>query len=290
MRRAAWVSDNGWTVAFDAKGPFYLTELTSTLGATAETSRAPRQDGVTTWHTALDARTVNLTGGMWIFGDRLHPAKAEYDRQRACLHQAFAPNRWGTLTYYKEDEAVQVRCRPIATPTIGSPAGTYSTIDITFTTDSPYWESAEEIVETLGVITRLWRFTWTPIKEPMGAFSPYATGSNPTGVDIYPIIEVYTTSQYVTVSNLDTGEFVTIEHAIAEGQKLVIDMQDVTAILWERDESGGYHEKEDVSHWMSLDSTPWCLKPGGNRLTISNEAPEDTPVAYVRYRIPSLGV
>ena len=45
-----------------------------------------------------------------------------------------------------------------------------------------------------------------------------------------------------------------------------------------------------MSHWMSLDSTPWCLKPGGSRITISNEAPEDTPVAYVRYRIPSLGV
>ena len=43
----------------------------------------------------------------------LRPAPAAYDRQRAWLAQTFAPNRWGILTYHKEDEAVQVRCRPL---------------------------------------------------------------------------------------------------------------------------------------------------------------------------------
>lgn len=296
MRKVSWVSESGYTVVFegagpyDSPGPYYFRELTSDLGATAETTRAPRQDGVTTWHVALDSRTVNLVGSMWVFGDRLHPAAAEYDRQRAFLAAAFAPNRWGVLTYYREDGAVQVRCRAAATPTFGPAVGTFATIDITLAADSPYWESAEETVEVVGVIRKLWHFPWHPVREPMGVYNPFAVTPNPTDVDIYPTIEVYSTGQYVTVENTDLGEFVTIEHPIAEGQKLVIDMSDVSAFLWERDGQGVYHRREDVSHWMSLDSTPWCLKPGGNHLAIRNDKPEDTPVAYIRYRVPSLGV
>ena len=61
MRSVAWISDNGRTCTFEGggpyerPGPYYFRELTSDLSATAETSKAPRQDGVTTYHTALDA-------------------------------------------------------------------------------------------------------------------------------------------------------------------------------------------------------------------------------------------
>ena len=296
MRYVSWVSDSGRVCTFEGggpyerPGPYYFRGLTSDLGATAETVRAPRQDGVTTYHVALDARTINLTGSMLVYGNAAHPARAAYDRARAWLAQTFAPNAWGILTYYKEDEAVQVRCRPQATPTISDPVGTFSTVDITFVADSPYWESAEEHVEAIGVIQKLWRFPWSPVRSPMGTFSPFASIVNPTDVDIYPVVEVFSTGQYVTVSKLDTGEQVTIEHPIEEGQKLVIGMEDVTAWLWERDASGVYQRKEDVSHWMSLDSTPWALTPGANELAVKNDVPEDTPVSYIRWRVPSLGI
>ena len=295
-RSAAWISDSGWTVTFsgtgpyDGGGPFYFRRLESDLGATAETSRAPRQDGVTTWHTALDARTVNLTGGMWVLGDKSHPAPAQFDRMRSYLHQAFAPSRWGTLIYYREDGAVQLRCRPIATPTLGESVGTYCTIDISFTSDSPYWESAEEQVVCVGAIQKFWHFPWAPVRGPMGAFNRAAILENPTAELIYPTVEVYATGQYVTLTNAAAGASITIEHAIEDGQKLTVDLRDVTAYLYTLNESGVYGDAEDVSHWMSLDSEPWGLLPGRNRVTISNEVPEDTPLSYIRYRIPSLGV
>ena len=125
MRYVSWTSDNGRTCVFEgvgpyeSPGPYYFRELTSDLSATAETAKAPRQDGVTTYHAALDARTINLVGSMLVYGSKSSPAPAAYDRQRAWLAQTFAPNRWGILTYHKEDETVQVRCRPLATPTIG---------------------------------------------------------------------------------------------------------------------------------------------------------------------------
>lgn len=296
MRRVSWQSDNGRTITFegqgpaDSPGPYYLKELTSDLGATAETARAPRQDGVTTYYTALDARTINLEGWMWVAGDKFHPALAEYDRQRTMLHQAFAPNRWGILTYYREDGAVQVRCRPIATPTLGTPVGTFSSIDISFTADTPYWEAARESVICVGLIQKFWHFPWAPVRAAMGAFNRFAGIENTSEELIYPIVEIYSTGQVITLTNLTTGQAVTMEHAIAEGQKLVMDLRDVSAYLWSQDEAGDYTRMEDVSHWMSLDSEPWGLQPGVNQVAVTNDVPEDTPVAYFRYRIPSLGV
>ena len=291
MRSVVWIGDNGRTVAFEAgEGPYIFRRLTSDLGATAETARAPRQDGATTCYVALDTRTINLEGAMQIFGGPGRPALAEYDRARAWLCQALAPNRWGTLIYYKEDEAVQIRCRPMATPTIGSPTVTLSTVEVTFVTDSPYWETAEEYVVSVGAIQKFWHFPWAPVLAPMGAFNRFGSINNPSEELIYPTVEIFSTSRHVTLTNLTTGEFITIEHAIGEGQKLVVELRDVTAWLWELDSGGIYRQEEDVSHWMSLDSEPWGLRPGANQVVIANEEPEATPQAFIRYRVPSLGV
>lgn len=296
MRYASWISDNGRAVVFSGKapenggGPYFFSSISSDLGATAETSRAPRQDGVTTWGTALDARSINLVGGMWVFGSPTSPAAVEYDKARAYLHQAFAPNRWGTLTYYKEDAAVQVRCRPLATPTLGPHVGTYSTIDISFTSDSPYWETAKEYLVLVGIIQKFRRFPWAPVRGPMGAFNRFATIDNPSEELIYPTVDIYSTGQYITLTNQTTGQFVTIEHSIAANQKLTIDLRDVSAFLYTENGEGDYAAGEDVSHWMSLDSEPWGLHPGQNSIAVTNNVPEDTPVAYIRYRVPSLGV
>lgn len=296
MRRVSWESENGRTITFegagpaDSPGPFYFVEIASNLGATPETARAPRQDGQTTYHAALDPLNIELEGWMRVTGDRFRPALAEYDRQRALLHQAFAPNRFGILTYYKEDGAVRVRCRPVTTPTLGDPIGTYCPIGISFTADTPYWESATESVTCIGMIQRFLHFPWAPVRGPIGAYNRLAGIENPSEELIYPTVEVYTTGQEITLTNQTTGQSVTIEHAILEGQKLVVNLADVSAFLYTVNEAGDYANPEDVSHWMSLNSEPWGLIPGRNRVVVSNNIPEDTPIAYIKYRIPYLGV
>ena len=296
MRRVSWESENGRTITFegagpaDSPGPFYFVELESTLGSTPETARAPRQDGQTTYHTALDPLHIELEGWMWVTGDRFRPALAEYDRQRALLHQAFAPNRFGILTYYKEDGPVRVRCRPVTTPTLGDPIGTYCPIGISFMSDTPCWERATESVACIGIILRLMHFPWIPVRGPLGVYNRRAGIENTSEELIYPTVEVYTTGQKITLTNQTTGKFVTIEHAIAENQKLVVNLADVSAYLYTINEAGDYANPEDVSHWMSLDSEPWGLAPGKNQVVISNNIPEDTPISYIKYRIPYLGV
>ena len=71
---------------------------------------------------------------------------------------------------------------------------------------------------------------------------------------------------------------------------MVIHMQDASALLFERDDAGQWVESEDVSHWLTLDSDPWGLVPGDNTVGITGGTAQDTPVTYIQYRVPYLGV
>ena len=45
-----------------------------------------------------------------------------------------------------------------------------------------------------------------------------------------------------------------------------------------------------MSHWLTLDSDPWGLVPGDNTVAITGGTAQDTPVTYIQYRVPYLGV
>lgn len=289
MRSITWESDAGHTVHMGGVAPYLFRSLTDDLGATAEVSKAPRQHGHTTHYTALDVRTINITGSLVAYGSPTLDAQAAFDRHHAALCQAFAPHRWGLLTYHTEDGPRQVRCRPIATPTFGERKAYTCTLDIEFTTDSPFWESADLYVYPVGVRVKRWHF---PMCLPLvfGSLAPRGIIDNPTSEIIYPTIEVTSTAQLVTVTNETVGAHISINRPIGERQKMVIRMEDASAAIWTMDGEGVYQETEDVSHWLTLDSEPWGMMPGENVITISNEIPAETPLTYIKYRIPFLGV
>lgn len=297
MRSATWISDSGTTIKFcganprDRSAPYYFRRLTDSLGATAETVKTPRQDGQTTSYTSLGNRSIVLEGQLWVLGSLDAPIRQLRDRQRALLAQAFIPNTWGLLIYYTEDGARQIRARPVSKPTIteGDNPGLCN-ISIDFTTDAAYWSSTELYTEMAGGYTANWRFIWSPVSAPMGTYRPWAYITNNWVEPIYPTIEVYTTSRIVTLTNNTAGKSITINHPIEEGQKLVVEMEEVIVILWEMDKAGVYQEKEDVSHWLGLGSDPWQLIPGINHVIVSNENPNDAPISVISYRLPYAGV
>lgn len=271
-----------------AEPPYLFKSLTDDLGATAETSKAPRQHGQTTRFVALDGRSINITGSLVAIGSPTFWAQAAFDRHRAELCAAFAPHRWGTLTYHTEDGNRQIRCHPATTPTFGERFSITCTLDIEFVTDSPYWEASDLNVYAVGVKVRRWHF---PSHLPLvfGSLTAKAHICNPTAETVYPVVEVMSTAQLVTVTNETTGLHISVNRPIGAGQKMVLGMEDMSAAIWTQ-EDGAYREREDVSHWLSVDSDPWGLAPGENVISIANEHPEDTPVTYIKYRLPYLGV
>lgn len=291
MRSVTWESDDGHTVHMGATGPYYFKNLTDGVGTVAETFRAPRQSGQTTCFTALAARSFSITGAMEVFGNRGFPAQAAFDRAKSALCMALAPHRWGYLTYHTEDGDRRIHCRTVSTPGFGERVGrtTYCTLDIEFTADSSYWESSDLYTAAIGVRMDLWHF---PMALPtvFGSLTARASITNPTGEIIYPTVEITSTAQLVTITNVTAGKHISVNRPIGAGEKMIVGMEDASAAIWRRDAGGGWREFEDVSHWLTLDSDPWGLIPGENVISIDNEIPDDTPVTYIKYRLPYLGV
>ena len=290
MRYITWESDNGRTVEMSKSLPYLFGELTDRMGANAEISRAPRQDGQITHYATLATHTINVTGSVVAFGNKNNNAQAVFDRMKSDLSQAFAPNRSGLLIYHREDGDAQIRCRPLAIPTFGSRHNNSCTVDIELESDASFWEKSVTNLSTIGGQEKMWRFPMAFKPLVFGAFYPFGRIENPTAETIYPEIEITSTSQTVRVENSTTGLFIELNRPIMDNQKMVIQTEDASAAIWERTETGGWEEKENVSHWLTLDSNPWGLIPGVNVVKVSNEIPEETPITNIRYRLPVLGV
>lgn len=285
MRSVTFISDNGTTVHFGAVPPFYFNSLTDSLGATAESVKPPRSAGKRTYFVSLSERAIVLKGQLYPVGDRLTGAAKQRDFYKTHLGRAFLPNTWGLLIYHTEDGDKQIRCRATATPTVTEGENKLlSDISIDFDTDGALWESTDLHTAIIGGFIPMFYFPWSPRPAPMGLYAPRATVVNDWVEEIYPTVEIYSTSQTVTISNETTGAQMTINHPIGAGQKLVVDMADVYAVLWELDGGGNYVELEDVSQWLTNDSDPWGLAPGGNVISVINEDPNDTPLSYIQFR------
>lgn len=289
MRKAVWVSGRGHTLVFCDRPPYFFTRLTDSLGAEADTVKSPLQDGGTTQNVVLGQRSINLTGTAMVLGSRKDPVKKLIDRRKNEIAEALNPKYFGTLVYYTDDGARQIRCRPVALPTIGKPTANAMSIDVDFISDAPYWESAEQHHEVVGILQKLWRLPWH-LPMVYSCYKAKGTIENPAAEPIYPVVEIMSVSQLVRVVNVTTGKFVQINRPIAEGQKMVIDMGDYSATIYERGSGGAYVLKEDVSHWLTLDSEPVSLMPGKNVIDIKNEDPDNAPETIISYRNVFVGV
>ena len=289
-RTITWVSDTGMTVNMGAEPPYIFNYLTDRLGGNAETSRAPRQDGQTTHFVSLTPRTINIIGSLVAYGDKQNRAQAVLDRQKSELCRAFAPHRFGTLIYHRANGDVQIRCRPLSIPAFGERANNTCTVDIELESDVSMWETSEMYMQVIGEQQKLWRFPFAFAPLVFGTFAPVGFINNPTTEIIYPEVEIASTAQTVKVENVTTGMFIALNRPIEEHQKMVIQTEDASAAIWERNEAGEWVNIENVSHWLTLDSDPWGLVPGNNEIRVSNEIPEETPVTQLRYRVPVMGV
>jgi len=267
------------------RGPiFFFNKLYDRVSGERETTKAPRQDGTTTDHTSLSGRSITLTGQMLSTGDRRTSARVVRDGSRVYLGDAFLPGRWGTLIYHTNAGNKQIRCQTVGNPTITEETPTLADISIDFESDAAFWEGETIQRGTVGGATKLFRFIWSPRKKPYGVYSRWYRAFNNCAHLVWPLIEIFTAMETVILTNKTTGQTMTINVEIKDGQKLVVDMFEMHAVLWDLDEDGAYIEGEDVSHWISLDSEAWGLVPGHNELAIDNDRNVETPIVTILHR------
>lgn len=286
MRSATWIVGGVDIATFEQfeTSQLLLTRIHSSLGAVAEVERSPRQDGQTTYHIALGSQSITLTGAMHVIGNRDLPALAAYDRMRSWLSDVFAPNVRGTLRYTDNGNTWWIDCHATETPAFGDALGTYCPVTISFAADAPRWRGSEESV-ALGTVDAMYHEPWIACPAPMGVYRPEATADNRSMAEIYPVLEVRGAGQTVTVRNLTTGKYLTVDSRLSAGETMIVDMGAGTVTLVTATGS-----RSDASHMISLDSALWALRPGGNTLRVDIEDIQSPPLCTVRWHVETAGV
>lgn len=283
MRTLQWISDNGHYILFCDKEPFVLTSpIRSDVGATAQTFKAPGQDGATTYNATLNQRTISFSFTLEAKGNSSLAASTVLDEQCDIINNAFIPKLQGWLIYNNGRGGNVIRARAIATPTAREQGHNFIKFDVEILTDSATWQDAELKSATLGELQKLWKFPFT-LPMTFGIYTQYSTINIPSTEPVYPVFEIYSQLSTLKITNETTGEYIEVNHTIAENQYMRIDTAEKTVSLYE---DGEY--KEDVSNWADGDFIK--LIKGDNRLKAENDTPSDIPAAAIFWRNIIMGV
>lgn len=284
IRTAIWQSEAGFTVKIGYP-PVTLKDITDSLNGMAQVVKAPGQDGATTYKMTLGQPVINVTGSLNVPWAPMDEQRAALDELEDMMKRAFMPNRFGLLVDNRANGGRQIRCRPLTKPAFSTRQQGARNFDIEFVADKPMWESTTETKLDLGRVMGGFGF---PLRLPTKMGTYYKDGyiDNPTGDDIYPIVEIYTTSEYVAVTNVTTGKKAQINQPIGVDQKMIIDMYNTRATLWQLDSDNDWQQISNVSNWLSGDSEYWALVPGMNKITLNNEIPGESVIATISFRMP----
>lgn len=247
--------ERGWIIQPGAKG------LDMPAYAIAQ-DESPGIDGYAVRQVRAQGKEVSFPIAIWA-----QDSRAAYLQRRRQFIRSLNPKRGaGTLTLTQPDGAA----RSIGAIYTGGLEGDESrdasgarwcmTV-ITFAAPSPYWTGAE--------VTQEWRNaeagTWLPFL-PLTVGDSQVLGSvtvdNDGDDDAFPVWTITGAATAVTLSNVTTGESLTLNRTLTSSDTVVIDTR-------ERRQTALLNSVENLWPALSTTSTLWALAPGLNELTLT---------------------
>ena len=288
VRSVEWHAANGDVIRFSEDKPFMLARFfTGTPSGAAEVVRGIRTDGQTTYHVTAEALTPSLSGSLHAGGKGYYETQRYFDKLTERLQAALDPKLFGVLIYHKFSGSFRLPCRPVAGASFGERIGGSADFDIDWVSDVPRWTAAKAEALSVGVVRPMWRFPWAIAPTVFGSITSEGVINNPTHIEIYPLIIIgNTVSGNIQFGNRTTGAVSTLEHSIARGDVLEIDMSVPSVTLIS---AGG--EAADVTHWLTVDSVfPWSIMPGENVIYSAVDDPELSPIITLKWYLPEGGI
>ena len=281
MKRLTYLSDNGGIVQFNGGGPYFLryADLNS-AGASFDEHTILGKDGVLTLGGSYNKKSIPASGQI------VGLSKRHLEQLRASLALCMNIHFEGTLVAEQHDGSrKKIRVRPSGNPGFDEEKGLCQPFTLEWQSDTPYWSDYDPIILPIGQIRALWHF---PFSTPI--LFGYAVADveirNTTSITIPTRIEILSQSTAVTITNQTTGEWLQVNEAIQEGQKMVIDSE--TADIYIQNLLTG--EKTNATNRLEAGSTPITLSPGLNRIQLENGIAGSRPLSYIIYNKPCLAV
>lgn len=135
-------------------------------------------------------------------------------------------------------------------------------VPLTFYAADPYWVAAAPVASTYALAVPPTWFPWPPVTLGETTIAATPTETNPGDVAAAPIWTIAGPSSGVTLTNLTTGEALTLNRTLYAGDTVVVDarfgVRTVTML------ATGETLYPDLAPGSSL----WWLEPGDNLITV----------------------
>lgn len=289
MRQITYVNSHGDSLTFGRTTPFFLTDIdANSLGTSRDTQKAIGQNGQTTQGIVYNPRTIILN----LAFDGILDGKYDWGELRKNWKQivkTFLPHEKGTLYYQNAGGSYKIDCSPFDIPNFESVVATHSKFKLEMIADDPLWLAKQALVSRLGQVTGGIRF---PLRYPLqyGKWITNAVIDNDTNLELPCVVELSTSASYVQVTNNTTGEFIKVDKALQNNQKLIIDTGACTVVIVTYDTLGLETAREYANYKLTSDSRYFKLVCGLNNISIDNGVASSAIPASVTYYKRFLGV
>jgi len=188
------------------------------------------------------------------------------------------------LYYYSYigDNGKKIRCRPTGLPAYEHDFNNLIKFKLGFDSDGAMWKKTEMLFAAFGMKLNNLRY-------PKFMGTPYAYAyiysnavlNNTTIYDIPPVVTIYNSVIPVEVTNITTGTFLKFKIPTGLNKRIVIDVENATAIL-EENINGTWEFTGNVIHYLTLDSrlTDFLIVPGENKFKVKT-VEGDNPVLTI---------
>ncbi len=271
-----------------------LDNIASNTSGVFDRRSAPGVDGTRTYSAALSGAqlTIDATVLAYNLGSRSRPVDRVLSEYRRTLCDAFNPRVAGKLTKITETGSFFLNARAASTPGFGVISGGALPFTVDLYADDPYWRRTERAEIQLGASSTYQSFP-SEISGELGEVLSIRTYiPNQSKNEIYPVVRFWPCGNKQILRNETTGKKLELNTRITDGFYVDVDTDPAenTVTLW-RKTAQGYEETDNVTYWLTLDSTPdFYLQPGENLLQVDNAVAGVYPSVTLMWYERELGV
>lgn len=235
---------------------------------------APGMHGTNTYASSLSGMQITISGAVMArnMGSKSRPVERVMTDYRKRLCNAFNPLCVGKLTRDMGDGLYFVEARANSTPVFDTVFGGTLPFSVDLYADEPYWKLDDKRVIDIGPSETETVFSGEA--QEMGeVLSISAAILNQSKSDQYPIVRFWPAANKSILRNKTTGKILTLNQQITGDFYVDVDTYPSknTVELCRKKSDGSYEAIENVSYWLSIDSSQdYYLVPGLNELVVEN--------------------
>lgn len=252
----------GESITFRDNSSFIVSQISGLgdVGADIQLQQAPFQDGATFIESVLEPRPISFTVTITGNGD------TDISEKRSQLARVFNPKIGPGLLEYKYGN-VERKIYGSSEHVPFFPTGednrtsSHQIALIDLICPDPYWKSLRITEEP--AFEGLFQFPFEG-EFQMGIQRDERIIINDGDAPAPIHVIFYGPAQTPTIANITTGEFIKINRALSENEKLIVDTSDENKSVYFENEND---ERINVFHWIDLDSTFFKLQVGENEIS-----------------------